>query len=619
MIAFKNATLKHLSRVPKSFGDQLTLSSVQYGKLDSHTPMPKARLTINSAGRVYEFFLAKEKTTIGRSSQNDIVLPGGLTSRNHAVIDRVDGVFHIQDLNSSNGTLLNGQRITRAAELYLGDVIGIGGHSITVDFGEPRPIQDAEELTADDLVEDDGDGVFVAADADLVDISPFDLVSGADDDTQAELTKLADNLPSQGFDASQVELTDAKGQIVHAGGTSRKSLSDPGGAVELVRLLLMLSCRARATDIHIEPRERTHAIRLRIDGLMVDITTVPTAVGLRIATVVKVLCQIDIAQRKIIQEGAFAARMPNEHNPNRPRRIDYRVSYAPAMLGQKMVVRILDSSGVPVRIGDLGLPAKMAETVSKVIHREDGVVLVVGPTGSGKTTTLYSLLRSIDLSKRNVVTIEDPVEVHLDGITQIPVDDKHDRSFLQLLRSVLRQDPDVILVGEIRDAETARVAMQAAITGHLVFSTLHTRDTLGTIFRLRDLGVETYMLGQSLQLVIAQRLIRQLCTHCKVPVRPTPQQLQAMGPAHANLKKIYKATGCSKCLGTGHWGRRAFFELLSNTESLTRAILANAPREEMLRVIDEGGFVSLHQSAYQLVADGFVDFAEIDGAPNASG
>jgi general secretion pathway protein E len=577
--------------------------------------MEEARITITNAEGEYDILLTKERTALGRSSQNDVILIDDLTSRNHAAIERVGNVYLVRDLGSSNGTRLNGQKLTAPTELFRDDVINIGRHYLRVQFGALRPVADAEELTADDLVEDD-EGVFIAADADLVDISPFDIVVGADDDTEAELMKLANNLPSQGFDATEVELTDSKGQTMHAAGANRKSANDPGGAVELLRLLLMLAARARATDIHIEPREQTHAIRLRIDGIMVDITTVSVVVGIRIATVVKVLCEIDIAQRKIIQEGGFAARMPDENNPNRPRRVDYRVSYAPAILGQKLVIRILDSSGVPVRIGDLGLPAHMLSLVSNVIHRESGMLLVVGPTGSGKTTTLYSLLRSIDLAKRNVVTIEDPVEVHLEGITQIPVDDKHDRSFIQVLRSVLRQDPDVILVGEIRDSETARVAMQAAITGHMVFSTLHTRDTIGTIFRLRDLGVETYMLGQSLQMVIAQRLTRVLCKYCKRRTKPTPEQLAAMGPAHADLARVYRAVGCSKCLGTGHWGRRAFFELLTNSDALVRAIMANAQREELMKAINAGDFVSLQQSAYQLVADGIVDFDEVHGEAN---
>jgi type II secretory ATPase GspE/PulE/Tfp pilus assembly ATPase PilB-like protein len=305
--------------------------------------------------------------------------------------------------------------------------------------------------------------------------------------------------------------------------------------------------------------------------------------------------------------------MPDIKHQGKVHRVDYRVSFAPAVLGQKLVVRILDASGAPARLSDLGFHRHMMETVARVIHQDSGMVLVCGPTGSGKTTTLYSLLRSIDLAKRNVVTIEDPVEVHLDGITQIPVDEEHERSFLQLLRSVLRQDPDVILVGEIRDAETARVAMQAAITGHMVFSTVHTRDTLGTVFRLRDLGVEPYMLGQGLQLVIAQRLVRQLCPFCKQAVAPTPRQLAALGPKNANVTQIFKPVGCPRCLKTGHAGRRAYFELLASNEELAQAIFSNATRQELLKVIaNNPNFMSLRQSALQLVADGFVAFDEVE-------
>ncbi len=605
-------------------------------------------LFIVSGSKKFKYIIARKSTTIGRGSTCDLILVDEKASRNHAVIETAAGGFQIRDLNSSNGTWLNGQRLTTPEPLFFGDRIQVGQHLITVNFGGPRPTDETEEiLTADDLVEaddlidadlgiepddfaaletlepsDDADDAFeLVDDGDVIDdaASPFDHIGSSDDDAKAYLANLADNLPNQGFSASDIELTDSRGHIIHGTGATRKSLADPGGAVELLRLLLLVCFRGRATDIHVEPREQSHAVRLRIDGLMVDITTVPPAVGVKIATVVKILCEIDIAQRKMIQEGSFAARFPDVRNPGRKRRVDYRVSYAPAVLGQKLVVRILDSSSAPSRLTDLGLPARMTEQVSSVIHRDSGMVLVVGPTGSGKTTTLYSLLRTINLAKRNVVTIEDPVEVHLDGITQIPVDESKDRSFLQVLRSVLRQDPDVILVGEIRDSETARVAMQAAITGHMVFSTLHTRDTLGTIFRLRDLGVEPYMLGQSLQLVIAQRLIRQLCPHCKRAIRPTPEQKAALGPHNADVNKIYEPVGCPSCLGTGHLGRRGFFEMLANTDSLTRAILTNAPRDELIKVVAESGFVSLQQSAYQLVAEGVVGFDEVDAEGSAVG
>jgi type II secretory ATPase GspE/PulE/Tfp pilus assembly ATPase PilB-like protein len=569
-------------------------------------------LEIHGGEHPLRFPFTTDQVTLGRGPKNDIVLADDKASRSHAKIERVSGNYYVRDLGSTNGTLLNGQKLTAVMELSDGDVIQIGRHRITLVTDQPAPVEDLDVLTADDLVESDLDELDQIEAGPSDDILPAELFAGGDN-AEVQLTQLAANLPRRDFEAGQIELTDSKGQSVHGAGEGRKTHADPGGAVELLRLLLLVCYRSRATDIHIEPREEYHTIRLRIDGMMVDIANVPSAIGIKIATVVKVLCEIDIGQRKTIQEGSFAARLPDDKHPGRSRRVDYRVSYAPAVLGQKLVVRILDSSGAPARLSDLGLPRKMTEQVAKVIHQESGMVLVVGPTGSGKTTTLYSLLRSIDLAKRNVVTIEDPVEVHLDGITQIPVDEEHDRSFLQLLRSVLRQDPDVILVGEIRDAETARVAMQAAITGHMVFSTLHTRDTLGTIFRLRDLGVEPYMLGQSLQLVIAQRLVRQLCPFCKQAVAPTQRQLDAMGPSNASIKQIYKPVGCPRCLRTGHAGRRAFFELLVNNEALSQVILANGSREDLLKVINSNQeFKSLRQSAYQLVADGFVGFDEVE-------
>jgi type II secretory ATPase GspE/PulE/Tfp pilus assembly ATPase PilB-like protein len=560
-------------------------------------------LEIKNGESAHRVPFAKDKFSIGRGGTNDIVLADDMASRAHAVIERVSGNFYLRDLGSRNGTKLNGERVSAVSELSDGDVIEIGRHQISLFVNDAPEVETVDELTADDLViEDDTE----QADDDVLPAEFF-----ADDESvEVQLQKLAANLPHKGFEADQIELTDSRGMSLHSDG--RKSYAQ-GEAIPLLKQLLLVCFRSRATDIHVEPRQDGHYIRLRIDGQMVDVAAVASKTGVRLATVVKVLCQIDIGQRSAIQEGAFAAKMPDVKHANKTHRVDYRVSFAPAVLGQKLVVRILDASGAPTRLSDLGLPRQMMETVARVIHQDSGMVLVCGPTGSGKTTTLYSLLRSIDLAKRNVVTIEDPVEVHLDGITQIPVDDEHDRSFLQLLRSVLRQDPDVILVGEIRDAETARVAMQAAITGHMVFSTVHTRDTIGTIFRLRDLGVEPYMLGQGLQLVIAQRLVRQLCPFCKQGVTPTPKQLAALGQKNAHVTQIFKPVGCPRCLKTGHAGRRAYFELLASNEELAQAIFANATRQELLKVIHNNpNFMTLRQSAIQLVADGFVALEEVE-------
>jgi type II secretory ATPase GspE/PulE/Tfp pilus assembly ATPase PilB-like protein len=254
----------------------------------------------------------------------------------------------------------------------------------------------------------------------------------------------------------------------------------------------------------------------------------------------------------------------------------------------------------------------MLDEIVAGIQQDSGMVLVSGPTGSGKTTSLYALIRSIEVSRRNVVTIEDPVEIQLEGVTQIPVSEEKEKSFSQILRSVLRQDPDVILVGEIRDAETARIAMQAAITGHLVFSTVHTKDTVGTIFRLLDLGVEPYLIAQGLHIVLAQRLVRQLCPYCKKPVKPTDEQRTAMGEAGAKVEKIFGPGGCPRCLGTGFSGRRAFFEMLRTNDELRDVILKSPSMQDIARALATRKFMSLQQSGYQLVADGVVAFGEIE-------
>jgi type II secretory ATPase GspE/PulE/Tfp pilus assembly ATPase PilB-like protein len=221
------------------------------------------------------------------------------------------------------------------------------------------------------------------------------------------------------------------------------------------------------------------------------------------------------------------------------------------------------------------------------------------------------LIRSIDATRRNVITIEDPVEIQIENVTQIPVDEEHDRSFSQLLRSCLRQDPDVLLVGEIRDGETSRIAMQAAITGHLVFSTLHTKDSVGSIFRLLDLGVEPYLVAQALHVVLAQRLVRRLCPYCKKPVNATAEQKQTMGAAGANVSKIYVPKGCMRCLGTGYAGRQAFYEMLTVNDRLRDVILTNPSMQEISSALADQKFVKLQQSAYQLVVEGVSPFDEV--------
>ena len=294
---------------------------------------------------------------------------------------------------------------------------------------------------------------------------------------------------------------------------------------------------------------------------MVHFVTIELALCRKLVGVVKVLCEIDTSQKATVQDGHFAVRAQG-------RRVDYRVSFTPVMHGQKLVIRVLDQGNAPSRLHELGMVPWMYEKIRKVAVRDAGMLLVCGPTGSGKTTTLYSCLREIDVESRNAITIEDPVEYHLEGCTQIPVDHKQGNTFANILRSILRQDPDVIFVGEIRDIETASVAMQASMTGHLVYSTVHSRDSIGSVFRLLDLGLEPYLVANALNLVVAQRLVRQLCTVCRKKVKPTPSQTLAMGKSIEGVSSIRSPQGCSACLGTGYHGRRALFEVFEVSDAI---------------------------------------------------
>jgi type II secretory ATPase GspE/PulE/Tfp pilus assembly ATPase PilB-like protein len=338
---------------------------------------------------------------------------------------------------------------------------------------------------------------------------------------------------------------------------------------------------------------------------MVPVVKLTQAQGHRLLSSIKVLCDIDISQKNVIQEGHFSCQVPG-------RSIDYRISYTPAMHGQKLVIRVLDLANAPQFLDQLNLPRWMLNNIRKTAKQDAGMVLVCGPTGSGKTTTLYAVLRDIDVEQRNVITIEDPVEYQIGGVTQIPINEGQGNTFHTLLRSVLRQDPDVILLGEVRDRETADTAMQAAMTGHLVLSTVHAKDTIGTIFRLLDLGVEPYLVAQALNVVLAQRLIRKLCDACKAPKKPTPQQTMRMGGVNKSLKSIYYPVGCPRCLNTGFMGRRGLYELLTVSDALRDVILKHPTMASIHEALGRDVFISLQEMGYQIVAEGATAIEEVD-------
>lgn len=591
--------------------------------------------------------LGPQPLTIGRHADNKLVLADNMASRFHCVIETRAGGWVVRDLNSSNGTLMQGRRIA-TNPLKPGQIVTIGDTKLVIVDPSAKPIpaktapaDDIEELGEDaEVIEDyaDFEEIETLTEEDVVevdsDVIPFESdepsEGGGDSTTfEATLEALADSLPEKSFTELDISLISARGQVMHAAAKdpARDAAKDSGKkparkkktkreAVDILRLLLLICARTRATDVHLEPKTDYYQLRIRIDGVMVDVSKVPNEIGIRLSALVKVLSDIDISQRTSVQEGHFASKIPGAQGGRTTgfRRADYRVSFAPAMFGQKLVVRVFDAANAPLKVDNLQLPKWMLDSVKHELQKEAGMLLVCGPTGSGKTTTLYSLVRSSDLARKNVVTIEDPVEVQLEGVTQIQVDEGQDKTFSALLRSVLRQDPDAILVGEIRDSETARIAMQAAITGHLVFSTVHTTNCIGSIFRLLDLGVEPYLVAQGLHVVIAQRLVRQLCQFCKKPVKPTADILAKMGDAGQGVTQIFEPKGCPRCLGTGFAGRRAFFELLQTTDELRDVIVTNRTMEAIKKVLANTKFVPLEQSGYQLVASGLVSFEEIESA-----
>jgi type II secretory ATPase GspE/PulE/Tfp pilus assembly ATPase PilB-like protein len=327
--------------------------------------------------------------------------------------------------------------------------------------------------------------------------------------------------------------------------------------------------------------------------------------GQAILNVIKILCQIDIAKKSVVQEGSFAVELPS-------RRVDFRVSLTPTTHGQKLALRFLDKGAVPTHLENLGMELDMVAELQRICEQDSGTVILAGPTGSGKTTTLYTALQSIDAKRRHVVTIEDPVEYELPQATQISIDPVHDLTFSSVLGSVLRQDPDVILVGEIRDQETAKMAMQAATTGHLVFTTIHARDTIGTVFRLLDLRVEPFLVASAVTLCISQRLVRTLCPSCKRPFKPDTRLVRKLNLEGRPHGDFFEAVGCRQCMGTGYRGRVAVYETLLFTQQVRDVILTNPTISDIRKAAGEWMFSTLASSGYKKVLEGMTTVQEIE-------
>ncbi|MBL9148446.1 MAG: Flp pilus assembly complex ATPase component TadA [Phycisphaerae bacterium] len=549
--------------------------------------------------------LEDSPVSIGRLPDNTIQSADDGLSRNHAIIERYGEGWRLRDLGSRNGTKVNGNRVAEA-KLKHGDIVKAG--ALEIRYISPEDAATPKRQTPDYSAVAEM-ARKRAYNQQTIDVDLSEVAAGnVQTDYERKLREIIDSAHEKPFSEHEIALVDSRGVTVHgatSSGVEAGRDEDAGESIRIFRLLLLACFRSRATDLHMEQRVDRAVVRLRVDGFMVTAVELAPQISKRVLGVVKILCQIDTTQKAIVQDGHFSVSVKG-------RRVDYRVSLTPSVHGQKLVIRVLDSANAPSRLHELGLVPWMYERLRLIATKDAGMLLACGPTGSGKTTSLYSCLREIDVEQRNAITIEDPVEYHLEGCTQIPIDHKQGHTFATILRSVLRQDPDVIFVGEIRDIETANVAMQAAMTGHLVYSTVHSKDSIGAIFRLLDLGVESYLVANAINLIIAQRLIRLLCDNCKKGIVPTPAQTMRMGRSIEGVARIYSPQACTMCLGTGFVGRRALFELLEFNDQLRDVVLKKPTISEIRSVLSQGLFMSLQQYGYQLVAQGLTCVEEID-------
>src|SRR4030042_2756376 len=380
-----------------------------------------------------------------------------------------------------------------------------------------------------------------------------------------------------------------------------EAISREAPIIQLVNMLIVQGVKDRASDIHIEPNEKGLLIRFRIDGMLHDIRTLPNAIKSAVISRIKILAKMDIAERRLPQDGRFQVKFGT-------REVDLRVSSIPTVLGEKIVLRLLDKSKGLIKLEQLGFIPEQLEEFKSIIYKPYGIILLTGPTGSGKTTTLYATLNEVNSKDKNIITVEDPVEYKLNRINQIQVKPKINLTFANTLRSILRQDPDIIMVGEIRDAETAQIAVQAALTGHLVLSTLHTNDAASAITRLIDMNIETFLISSSVIALIAQRLVRVICEKCKEEYIPGKDVLSGLNlKANSNddgKVKLYRGTGCPFCKNTGYYGRTSIYELIVLDEDIRTLIISKASSNIIKDVAIKKGMKTLKDSGLKKALQG---------------
>ncbi|MBM4268641.1 MAG: type II secretion system protein GspE [Deltaproteobacteria bacterium] len=458
--------------------------------------------------------------------------------------------------------------------------------AIEVALGDPRSAEVVDDLRA--LFQRRVVPIVVPASAIL------DSINSAYDRAQGTAQAVMGDIEAGALDQVAHELEEPRDLL---------DADDEAPIIRLVNSLLFQAVKDRASDIHVEPFERDVSVRFRIDGLLYDVLKPPRRYHPTIIARIKIMAGLDIAEKRLPQDGRLRFRVAG-------RDIDVRVSIVPTQFGERAVLRLLDRTGALLTLEDLGLLGENLERLERLIERSHGILLVTGPTGSGKTTTLYAALARLNSTLRNIITIEDPIEYQLHGVGQIQVNPKIELTFANGLRSILRQDPDVIMVGEIRDGETAEIAIQAALTGHLVFSTLHTNDSFGALSRLVDMGIEPFLVSSSLNGVMAQRLVRRVCTACREPETSGVSTERELGIPTGS--PIYRAgSGCEACKGTGYRGRTGIHELMLVDDDVRSLVMQRSDAAAIRRLATGRGMRTLRDDGAQKVVDGATTVAEI--------
>ena len=429
----------------------------------------------------------------------------------------------------------------------------------------------------------------------------IDAINSVYDRSVNEAEKLVDEMEAQDLDSLAHELEEPQDLL---------DADDEAPIIRLVNSLLFRAAKERASDIHVEPMERELIVRFRIDGVLQEIIKPPKRYQNSIVSRVKIMSQLNIAEKRLPQDGRIRIKLAG-------RDIDIRVSTIPTTHGERIVMRLLDKNATLLDLAEIGMGKQVLEGMESVVRRSHGIILVTGPTGSGKTTTLYGALSRINTPDLNILTVEDPVEYQLKGIGQMPINPKIGLTFASGLRSFLRQDPDVIMVGEIRDRETAEIAIQASQTGHLVLSTVHTNDAAGAVIRLVEMGIEPFLVASSLTAILAQRLVRRVCPDCRVAYEPTDAELKEVGLTKKTLMEkhgvttIYKATGCHSCNKNGYRGRTGIYELLLVDDEIRQLVLRNVDSGTIKKAATAKGMLTLLDDGARKISAGETTIAEV--------